>query len=166
MTNVSPQISTALDGIGADIRSRSGSIFYSGRSAFSHPTPLYVLGLNPGGNPERQATETVDAHLKQFYIQDPDWSAYADERWEGRAPGTCGMQPRVLHMFTQLGLDPQRVPASNVVFIRSRNEAALRAEKQHLLEVCWPVHAAVITSLDVSTIVCFGGTAGIWVRIR
>ena len=29
----------------------SGSMFYSGRAAFSGPGPLYILGLNPGGNP-------------------------------------------------------------------------------------------------------------------
>lgn len=69
-------------------------------------------------------------------------------------------------MLAQLKLDPRQVPASNVVFVRSRNEAALQAEKRHLLTVCWPVHAAVIASLGVRTVVCFGGTAGRWTRER
>ncbi|WP_331538133.1 hypothetical protein [Phenylobacterium sp.] len=38
------------------------------------------------------------------------------------------------------------------------------AEKRALLTACWPVHEAVIEGLDVRTVVCFGGTAGAWVR--
>jgi uracil-DNA glycosylase len=74
------------------------------------------------------------------------------------------MQPRVLHMFAKLGLDPRDVPASNVVFVRSSRESELASEKFELLEQCWPVHRAVIERLAVNTIVCFGGTAGRWVR--
>lgn len=159
-------ISDALGSIGMGIRARSGSVFYSGRSAFAAEAPLYILGLNPGGKPERQAAETVEADLEQFGSQSPDWSAYADEEWEGRPAGTCGMQPRVLHMLARLNLDPRRVPASNVVFVRSRNEKALQAEKSSLLNACWPVHAAVIDTLRVRTILCFGGTAGRWTRER
>ena len=166
MVDVAPAIVTALAGIDADIRARSGSVFYSGRSAFSRSSPLYLLGLNPGGDPERQALETVGAHIDQFHRHNADWSAYADEQWEGRDPGTYGMQPRVLHLLRQLGLNPQQVPASNVVFARSRNEVLLKSEKHHLLAACWPIHAAVIASLHVRTIVCFGGTAGRWTRER
>jgi uracil-DNA glycosylase len=74
------------------------------------------------------------------------------------------MQPRVLHMFKQLGLNPDDVPASNVVFVRSNREAALAAEKNELLASCWPVHDAVINKMGVKTIACFGRTAGRWVR--
>lgn len=59
--SVTPAINAALDGIKTDILTRSGSVFYSGRSAFSRPASLYLLGLNPGGSPERQAAETVEA---------------------------------------------------------------------------------------------------------
>jgi uracil-DNA glycosylase len=74
------------------------------------------------------------------------------------------MQPRVLHMLHGLGLHPHDVPASNVVFVRSNREAALAHEKPELLQQCWPVHDAVIRKLGTTTIVCFGGTAGRWVR--
>lgn len=164
LDNVFPAITAALNGINADIRARSGSVFYSGRSAFSRPAPLYLLGLNPGGNPVRQAAETVEADLDQFRTQAASWSAYGDESWEGRPSGTFGMQPRVLHMLAQLNLDPRQVPASNVVFVRSRTERMLDAEKRKLLSACWPIHAAVISSLCVNTVVCFGATAGRWTR--
>ena len=59
-------INAALDGINIDILSRSGSVFYSRRSAFARPAPLYLLGVKPGGDPERQVAETVSADLGQF----------------------------------------------------------------------------------------------------
>ena len=143
---------------------RSGSVFYSGRSAFESPSRLYILGLNPGGSPTEQADETIGHHLSNWQNLPEHWSAYKDDVWRGMPAGTCGMQPRVLHMFNRLGLDPREVPASNVVFVRSNREAALAAEKNALLQQCWPVHRAVIDNLGSKTIVCFGGTAGSWVR--
>jgi len=67
-------------------------------------------------------------------------------------------------MFTQLGLDLRQVPASNVAFVRSPGEADLASEKSTLIAQCWPVHLAVIESLGVDTVLCFGKTAGEWVR--
>jgi len=154
----------ALDAIPASLLPRSGKVFYSGRAAFSAHSRLYIVGLNPGGDPVAQATETIYADRLKFREGSAWWSEYADESWCGAPPGTWGMAPRVLHMLASLGLDPRSVPASNVVFIRSSTEATLRAEKADLLRACWPVHQAVIDMLGVQVLVCFGGTAGRWVR--
>jgi hypothetical protein len=143
---------------------RSGSVFYTGRAAFSQPSPLYILGLNPGGSPTRQADETIERDLADWQSLPALWTAYADESWEGRPPGTCGMQPRILHMLAQLRLDVRLVPASNVVFVRSATEADLSEEKGRLLSLCWPVHEAVIRELGIKTLLCLGTTAGRWVR--
>ena len=70
----------------------------------------------------------------------------------------------MLHLLRGLDRDPRRVPASNVVFVRTAREADLAAEKRALLSACWPVHQAVIDGLNVRSILCFGGTAGAWVR--
>ena len=91
-------------------------------------------------------------------------SAYSDESWQGKSPGTHGMQPRILHMLRKLGLDPRQVPASNVIFVRSNTEATLAREKSALLPLCWKVHQAVIDTLAVDTVLCLRGTAGLWVR--
>lgn len=114
----------------------------------------------------RQSSETVAADIDQFWTQSDEWSAYSDESWEGKQPGTHGMQPRMLHLFNHLDLDPRQVPASNVVFVRSRGEAELTEEKHALIGMCWPVHAAVIESLNIRSIVCLGGTTGNWVRAQ
>ena len=146
------------------IMHRSGSLFYSGPSAFEASRSIYILGLNPGGSPSTQVDETVERDFTEWQALTKPWSAYVDESWQGRSPGTHGMQPRMRHMFSQLGLDLREVPASNVVFVRSTNEAALAAEKAALLSQCWPVHEAVIRELEIRTILCLGTTAGRWTR--
>ena len=147
------------------IHHRSGSVLYSGRAAFENESPIYILGLNPGGSPIAQADETIARDIEDALTRNPhEWSAYADESWQGRPPGTHGMQPRILHLLGRLGLDPRRVAASNVVFVRSAREADLGREKAALLEACWPMHRAVIGELGVRAVLCLGGTAGAWVR--
>lgn len=67
-------------------------------------------------------------------------------------------------MFDRLGIDLRQTPSSNVLFVRSQNEAALTNEKLHLLQHCWAIHDAVIDALNIDTILCLGGTSGRWVR--
>lgn len=152
--------------VDADLFHRSGKVFYSGRAAFSAPTRVYLLGLNPGGSPLQQADETIGRNLDIWRNRPARWSDYVDESWPGNPPGTYGMAPRVRHLLDRLSLDPREVPASNVVFVRSAREADLSFEKQELLDKCWRVHSAVIEALDISTVVCFGRTAGRWVRAK
>ena len=163
---VHPEIRAALDAIPTSLLSQSGKVFYSGRAAFSKRSDLYILGLNPGGDPEAQASETIEADLLRFREGPPWWSDYADESWHGAPPGTWGMAPRVLHMLRSLDLDPRAVPASNAIFVRSSTEATLEICKDVMLQACWPVHRAVISALGIGVVLCFGGTAGRWVRER
>lgn len=161
---VRDSIDAALSSLPAALLERSGSVFYTGPEAFTETRRVYLLGLNPGGNPDRQASETIGKSIADYRALTRQWSAYADDSWEGAPPGTWGLQPRVIHMLRKLDLNPRLTPASNVVFVRSTTEATLRAEKQQLLDMCWPVHQAVIDTLGVKAIICFGGTAGKWVR--
>lgn len=157
-------IISAIEQLSQSTLNRSGSLFYSGPSAFVGHRDLYILGLNPGGSPVSQAHETVARDLENWKARTTPWSAYIDDSWLGRPPGKHGMQPRMRHVFDQLGVELREVPASNVVFVRSATEAALGAEKTVLLQQCWPVHDAVIHALGVRTILCLGATAGRWAR--
>ena len=157
-------ILSALSDVPADMLKRSGSVFYSGRSAFSGPSDVYILGLNPGGSPTKQADETIDRDLAGWFASPGPWSAYLDAEWNGSAKGTYGVQPRISHMFARLGRDLRNTPASNVVFVRSRDEVALKLEKAALLRACWPVHEAVLHALNVRVVLALGATAGRWVR--
>jgi hypothetical protein len=148
----------------------SGRVFYSGAAAFERPCPLYLLGLNPGTG-GKALEDAIDTHIIGQDLAEarrrPDaWSAYVDDSWSGRAPGSKPIQRRATHLLRSLGLDPRAIPASNAVFLRSRVAADLGWEKADLLAACWPFHAAVIRALGVRAIVCMGSDAGDWVRER
>ena len=146
---------------------QSGKVFYSGRAAFTKTSPLYLLGINPGGDPASESG-TIRSHTFQVLRQFPDdWSAYRDESWKGKPPGTRGMAPRVLHVLRQLDLNPGLVPASNLVFARSRREGDISSDKMHeLADACWPFHDRVIRAIRPRAILCLGSTAGNYVRKR
>ena len=128
----------------AELWNRSGAVFYSGRAAFSCPSSIYLLGINPGGDPNEIVDQTVGSQIEFARVVVPEqWSSYRDEEWRGKLAGTHGMQPRVLHLCRRLNLDPALVPASNLVFLRSRREAHLKDKYRALAEKCWPFHNAV-----------------------
>ncbi|MFH1140239.1 MAG: uracil-DNA glycosylase family protein [Chloroflexota bacterium] len=157
-------IDTLMQLIPEDLMGRSGSVFYSGKDAFTGMRPLYLLGVNPGGDPSKKSKETVRWHTNKVLREESDnWSAYRDESWEGALPGAWGMQPRVLHLLRGLKLDPGEVPASNIVFLRSRREGTIAGSLNELAEACWPFHRRVIEELNIRVVLCFGKTAGGWV---
>jgi len=158
-------IETLVAKIPTSLLSRSGKVFYAGRSAFSETSPLYLLGVNPGGSPGEAPTETVESHTAAVLHSLPsNWSAYRDEVWRGYPPGTYGMAPRVLHLCRQLSIDPGLLPSSNLVFARSRREADIKDDLHNLADLCWPFHDAVIQAVRPVAILCLGGTAGKYVR--
>jgi len=143
---------------------KSGSVFYSGREAFQTIGDLYILGINPGGCPVTQGDETLESHCRKVLDSPRNWSAYRDESWRGATPGQSGMQPRVLHMLKEVGRDPGKVPASNVVFLRSKRESDISRGFNVLADQCWLLHQEVLDRLAPRVIVCFGRTSGDYVR--
>lgn len=154
--------------IPAELMQVSGSVFYSGRQAFSTHCPVYILGKNPGGDPDARPDETVAAHTDfVLHRAPPVWSAYCDEMWLGRPAGEAPLQVALRKLFSALQVDPRNTPASNLVFERSRQSAQLGvAREEALAEMCWPFHAAIISRLQPQTIICFGVDTGQWVRRR
>ncbi len=149
------------------IRGASGHLFYSGRNAFERESRLYVLGLNPGGCPRKQANRTVGGAIESVLgMRQRDWSAYRDESWRGKPAGTHGLQPRILHLFRELGLNPGNVPSSNLIFVRSTQAADLNHHFSELADLCWSFHETVIKTLGVNTVLCFGRRCGKQVRRR
>ena len=160
-------IDTLAAAIPKDLLDCSGKAFYSGRNAFRAGAEIYILGANPGGDPESNSAGTVRSHADWVTRCAPDsWSAYRDESWEGRPPGTHRMQPRILHMLSSLGLDAGNVPASNVAFVRSRRLATLESDFHDLAEACWPFHAHVLEQVRPRLVLCLGGAAGDFVRSK
>jgi hypothetical protein len=107
-----------------EIRDVSGVLLNSGRAAFTGCSDVYLLEINPGGDPTAETETVADQVRRALEGENSNWSSFRDDSWANgtRPPGTFGMQPRVLHLLEQLGLDPGAVPASNLVFVRSRRE--------------------------------------------
>ena len=143
---------------------RSGAVFYSGRLAFSRPSDLYLLALNPAGDPE--GPHTIRRNIDSVVNRHPDnWSAYRDERWSGKRPGRDRRQRRVLHLFDRIARDPGEVPTSETVFLRATDWRKL-GDLADLAQDCWTFHRAVIETLGVRVIVCQGKHAGRVARQR
>jgi len=146
-----------------ELKNKSGSVFYSGKEAFEGKKSLYILGLNPGGSPVRQGYQTLEYHTRKN-LNKSNWSEYRDESWDGNKPGTNRLQPRLLHLLGNLNLNPANVPSSNVVFVRTQRESGLINDFSELANLCWPFHKYVIKSQEINNILCFGKTAGKFVR--
>ena len=139
------------------LKDKSGKAFYSGRQAFEAQSDMYVMGTNPGGSPDGLSDETVHSHTKKVLQVEPEsWSAYRDESWSGRKPGTGGIQPSLLYLFDRLNVNPGRVPSSNLVFQRSTEKSTFDGNYSKAASKCWPFHQDVIEKLAVRVVVCFG----------
>jgi hypothetical protein len=147
----------ALHGISelGPILDKSGGVFYSDASSI-RPSPIYLLGLNPGGAPEHQPNATVRASLEAFpskkindYLDD-DWAS-RDKSWgKGQAP----LQKRVTWLLEQLKQNPRSVPSSNLIFIRSDNSSHLAYHE--LADLCWKLHDRVLNIVSPKLLLVFG----------
>ena len=152
--------------IPASLMDQSGEVFNSGRQTFESPSDLYILGANPGGAPR---SYTKNRHTLRKNVENvlhrsnESHSPYRDNKWGKYAPGNHPMQRGLLHLFGRIDRRPEEVPASEVVFIRSKDLTDL-GDFGSIAEQCWPFHQAVIDKLDVKVIVCLGKTAGRYVR--
>ena len=143
---------------------KSGKVFYSGKDAFNRPSELYILGINPGGDPCDCVLkqETVSSHTKLVLHEYADnWSAYRDESWSGQQEGCDAIQKSLLHLFDGLNMDPGDVPSSNLYFPRSRNADKLGVRH---FKKCWPFHKTVVKNLRIRVLVCYGRKSAEFVR--
>jgi hypothetical protein len=152
------------------LRDLPGGPLYSGRDAWRGTKQMYLMGINPGGSPE--SGPTVAEQAASILRAAPTYSVYLHEEWmtatgKLRAAGTAPLQKRVLHLFRQLDLEPGTVPASNMVFVRSRREHHIEAgQMRSWADVCWPFHAAMIERLGVRVVVCMGKNVAGFVRAK
>lgn len=141
----------------------SGEVFYSGRAAFSGSRPVYLLGYNPGSNPDAdrppgEELDTVRSSIEKACSRNAERFSLYYQEWEKDRPKD--MQRSIKHFFLDSGLCPKLTPSSNCVFVRSPNVRAIPSAKRHQLEdACWPFHKAVIDELGVTAILCMGRDA-------
>lgn len=138
----------------AQVLDRSGNILYSGVETL-RPGPVYLLGLNPGGDPRRLLWQTLRRVLKE--LPSKTRNEYLDVSWQGRPPGNSVLQRRVISLATMIGVDPRSVCAANLIFVRSKD--ARSCGYPEMAEVCWPVHEAILETVRPKLTVCFGNSS-------
>ena len=162
---MNPSLESFAELVPRDLLDQSGEVFYSGRAAFSNPADVYVLGINPGGDPSNQCLRKVRENIEYVSRQPDRYSVYYDDNaWEkGRNPN---FQRRIRLLLDRFeGISPDITPSSNCIFIRSKNFDALPAwQRQRLANGCWHFHEAVISALGVRLILCLGKEASDVVR--
>ncbi|WP_438381359.1 hypothetical protein ABHV46_10160 [Asaia sp. BMEF1] len=140
---------------GRQFLDHSGSILYSSVTTLA-PGPVYFLGLNPGGSPQNNAERTLRHSLAEIRngrnaFCDDIWGDWPGQYERGMAP----LQRRVRGIFGKLGLDTRSVPATNLVFTRSRN---IRAHSgfRHAISRCKPTHERFIQAVQPRLILTHG----------
>lgn len=143
-----------------------GRAFNSGRLAFSAPSGIYILLLNPS-YADDDPQQVVSQQAREVAKRKPeDWCAFLDDQWGNRPPGKHFLQRNLLRLYARLGVSPRKAPSSQLVFLATKTPADLkkRPDFQDLLEDCWQFHAAVIQTLQPRAIVCVGKDAADFAR--
>lgn len=145
---------------------KSGVVFYSDPANFHRKCSVYLLGFNPGGNPDTHQVETVQNHLQKVTSGSlRRKSLYESEQWAIYDRGQHPYQKGACFLCERLGLEPAKVPSSNVIFERSIS--VMKLAKNYVLETakaCWKFHQAVISKVSPKAIICFGNDAAKLVR--
>lgn len=131
---------------------QSGRILYSAATTLQ-PGPLYILGLNPGGQPHLREG-TIGDDLSRLPTRATN--AYLDESWRGRAAGAAPLQRRLQWLTGALGRDLRDTCASNLIFLRSANAAGCQYETA--ADACWPVHSRILEQVQPRLLLVFGNS--------
>ncbi|GAA4714623.1 Uracil DNA glycosylase superfamily protein [Promicromonospora umidemergens] len=145
----------ALD---AEFRAGSGiterrfyKIFYS----HIHPFPLLVLGLNPGGE-----TDGSDLNASESFFENGEHD-YVMFRHYGRQYSLAGPMHDLLS--TTLGTSSEdevrQVPATNVIFRRSRSSSALSVSPKVAAHESAPVLRKILQAVNPRAILLLGSGA-------
>lgn len=131
------------------ILDQSGEILYSGSQTLRRG-PIYLLGLNPGGNPNEHKA-TVRDRLRDLPSQRRNKYLV---NWGGRKPGAHPLQRGVQWLAAELGVRLEDVCASNLIFARSPDErtSGFPDSARH----CWPVHRTILAVVKPTLIIAFG----------
>jgi hypothetical protein len=134
-----------------DFVRQSGCILYSSATTL-RPGAVYLIGLNPGLDPDGLDDPDIQAHIKN--LPSKASNSYIDAEWDRGRPGQDKFQRRVVWLLQSLGYNPREVCASNLIFRRSSGEADCGyPETAHR---CWPVHRLILRTVRPRLILCLG----------
>lgn len=131
-----------------------GGVLYNGWDSLREG-PVYLMGFNPGGNPEQISTSILDS----LNGTSDGHCSYEDEAWEwGNVILPQGQHPhqkRVKNLAELLNLKIRSVFAVNAIFQRSEKANTLKGSLE-LWEKCWPVHQLFLQIVKPKIIICLG----------
>lgn len=155
----------------ADLYCKPGAVLLSSLSTLQ-PAPVYVMGLNPGGDPQHIATPIID-----FIAPADGTSAYTHECWQPlcteaqpcrhlaedgstRPEFLVRHQRNMIALAATFGATPTTLFSANAVFARSTRKSTLREQTGlNLWEwwaACWPVHQYFLAVVRPRLIVTLG----------
>ncbi|MBX3329937.1 MAG: hypothetical protein KF722_06025 [Nitrospira sp.] len=136
---------------------KPGSVLYNGWNTLCPSHGLYIMGFNPGGDPDQIEISVI----KSFELED-DYCSYEDECWRKSCPHGCQKhrgqsvhQRRVKELAQVLGYKIREVFAANAIFVRSKNQNDLD-ERERLFDKCWPIHQIFLSIVKPKIILCLG----------
>ncbi|MBT3191915.1 MAG: hypothetical protein HN341_05110 [Verrucomicrobia bacterium] len=148
-----------------EVRKANGAILYSSIDTLRRRGPFYLMGTNPGGDPDdrEQQSKTIDAELDTFDSNTKN--AYQDENWidhsnDAENSGTALVQRRIQALASDiLRVDLRSVCATNLIYGRSRSicKDFLSSESfwTHA-NYCWPAHLYLISLVNPDILLVFG----------
>ena len=146
-----------------DLLDSSGRVLYSAFRTMQAGN-LYILGINPGGDPVTLAANTIRANLTA--LPGCTENAYIDENWGKKGPGNGKVQRRLRYIVESiLGEKLADVCASNLVFVRSKRSESVKDVA--FAHKCWIVHRQILKLVRAKIILSLGngpGTAYQYIR--
>lgn len=148
---------------------KPGAVLYGPASTLV-PGSAYIMGLNPGGDPERISSPIIDC------ISTPDGtSGYTHECWHSGCSEHCSHigpdgrtieaalvrhQRNVIALMSALGGSPTTIFSANAIFGRSTSLRMLKKETGHASnewwDACWPVHERFLNIIRPKVIITLG----------
>ena len=129
-----------------------GGLVYSAETTM-RPGKVYVMGLNPGGNPDKDPFSIRDS-LAQLPNQ--TGNDYADS-WSDRPAGQAPLQRRIRYLVENvLGAQLEETFATNLIFRKTKSARSLNLSIDG--DRCWPVHEAFLRIVQPDVILAFGNS--------
>lgn len=138
----------------------SGAVFYSGPQALIGCSPYYLMGLNPGGSPEKQPKETIEASLddwKDRIGKKELWSEYVSGIWS--ADGDPAKAGKSQHQINVQYLC-KSIPQCDINSVFSANAIFRRGDPDkfghELLSRSWVIHTRLLKAVQPKVLLCLG----------
>ena len=143
------------------LANRSGGVLISGIDTLV-PGAFYVMGLNPGGDPDPRpgngppAAETISASLEARSEKSNSWTDCP----YSAGPLFSVLQQRIKTMFRALAISPKETFCTNAISPRSKDASGVPDAWPVWWEYCWPAHQIFLSIVRPRVIICLGNVEG------